>query len=300
MSKQQNKSATPPIIDYEGSKYRTDFWEGKGRDYEDATERYAIKELLPTPGGILMEAGAGFGRLARLYDSYQKILLVDYSLSLLQEAQQIWGEDKRIMFVAASVYDLPFIDGLIDSIVMVRVMHHLHQPSLALSELARVLQGEGTFIVEYANKRNLKAMIRYWSRQQDWSPFEYQPYEFVHLNYDFHPTWMTENLLQSGFLIDKELAISNFRIEAVKRRFSASTLTQLDAMLAPLSSKLKLSPSVMVRCKKKSKTNNMSGFFKCTSCGDTNLVETDEIISCHECGNRWRIVDGVYDFRSTL
>jgi len=300
MSTQSNKTDRPPIIDYEGSQYRTDFWEGKGREYEDATERYAIKDLLPSSGGILMEAGAGFGRLAPLYNSYQKILLVDYSLSLLQEAQQIWGKDKRIMFVAASVYDFPFVDGLIDSIVMVRVMHHLHQPSLALSELARVLKTDGAFIVEYANKRNLKAILRYWSRQQDWSPFEYQPYEFVHLNFDFHPTWMTENLLQSGFSIDKELAISNFRIEAVKRRIPASTLTQLDALLAPLNSKLKLSPSVMLRCKKMVETHNMSGFFRCSICGNTKLLENDVAILCQECGSQWRIVDGIYDFRSTM
>ena len=35
-------SAAPagvPVIDYEGSGYRRDFWEGQGREYEDAVER---------------------------------------------------------------------------------------------------------------------------------------------------------------------------------------------------------------------------------------------------------------------
>jgi hypothetical protein len=29
------------ICDYEGSRYRYDFWEGKGREYEDMAERIA-------------------------------------------------------------------------------------------------------------------------------------------------------------------------------------------------------------------------------------------------------------------
>ena len=36
----------PPVIDYEGSAYRTDFWEGQGRNYEDAAERLALRDRL--------------------------------------------------------------------------------------------------------------------------------------------------------------------------------------------------------------------------------------------------------------
>ena len=40
----------PPICDYEGSNYRTEFWEGKGRNYEDQVERIALRRLLPKHG----------------------------------------------------------------------------------------------------------------------------------------------------------------------------------------------------------------------------------------------------------
>ena len=244
-----------------------------------------------------MEAGAGFGRLAGLYNGYQKILLVDYSFSLLQEARQLWGKDDRFVFVAASLYDLPFVDGLIDAIVMVRVMHHLQQPSLALSELSRVLENDGSLILEYANKRNLKAMIRYGLRLQAWSPFEQQPYEFTRLNFDFHPTWMTGKLQLSGFSIEKELAISHFRIATVKRRIPASILARLDMMLAPPGAKLKLSPSVVVRCAKNESHNKVDGFFRCPACGCANLQKNDDHFKCQGCSSHWRIIDGVYDFR---
>ncbi|MCY4410228.1 MAG: hypothetical protein OXC27_07170, partial [Caldilineaceae bacterium] len=56
-----------PVIDYEGSGYRLDFWEGQGREYEDAVERIALQRLLPPQGRRIAEIGAGFGRLADLY-----------------------------------------------------------------------------------------------------------------------------------------------------------------------------------------------------------------------------------------
>ena len=53
----------PPICDYEGSNYRTEFWEGRGRNYEDRVERIALERLLPPGGRRMLEVGAGFGRL---------------------------------------------------------------------------------------------------------------------------------------------------------------------------------------------------------------------------------------------
>ena len=296
MTKKLNQ---PQIIDYEGSPYRTDFWEGQGREYEDLAERSAIKKLLPSSGDIIMEAGAGFGRLAQLYNGYNKVLLVDYSLSLLQEAQQLWGDDERFTFVAASVYNLPFVDGLLDSLVMIRVMHHLQQPGAALSELSRLLSGDGDFILEYANKRNLKAIARYGLRRQDWSPFDLQPYEFVHLNYDFHPAWMSNIIQQSGLTIKRELAISSFRINKIKRVIPAQTLARIDTMVASPGAALKLSPSILVHCKKTGSHPKPDNLFQCPACQCTTLEEDHQVISCRGCGRNWPVVDGIYDFRYT-
>ncbi|HEY52022.1 MAG TPA: class I SAM-dependent methyltransferase [Caldilineae bacterium] len=294
MNQKQNQ---PPIIDYEGSQYRTDFWEGQGREYEDAVEQMLISRILPNSGEILMEAGAGFGRLAELYGGYSKVVLVDYSLSLLEEAKQQWGKDNRFTFVAANLYHLPFVDELIDAIVMVRVMHHLKQPSLALEELERVLQGQGVAILEYANKRNLKSIIRYGLRRQSWSPFDRHPYEFANLNFDFHPDWMSDRLQQSGLSIQREWAISHFRLAAIKHKVSPKTLARLDMTLGPLGARLKLSPSIVVRCIKKKPRTKSSGFFRCPACGGVELQENSASLQCQGCGNDWRIINGIYDFR---
>ena len=206
------RTRQPKIISYEGSSYKTDFWEGQGREFEDITERQALGRLLPPTGGTIIEVGAGFGRLADLYNGYEQIILVDYSLSLLKEAKSTFGEDPKYKFVAANVYNLPFVDNLADTIVMIRVAHHLESVDVALAEINRVLQGGETFILEFANKRNAKSIARYLLRKQTWSPFDKDPYEFVPLNFDFHPQWMLQTIRNSGFDIEEELAISNFRI----------------------------------------------------------------------------------------
>lgn len=287
----------PPIIDYEGSRYRTDFWEGQGREYEDLTERAALRRLLPPRGHTVLEAGAGFGRLASLYDGYDRVILVDFSLSLLQEARQRWGHDDRFIFVAASIYQMPFVNNLLDALVMVRVMHHLQAPALALAEIARIVQGGKIFILEYANKRNLKSIARYALRRQTWSPFELQPYEFVSLNYDFHPAWMEERLAEAGFAGDRELAISNFRLSAIKDRVPAPWLARLDGMLAGPGAALKLTPSVLVQCRNQKPPGPALGLFRCPACGQTDLPHGESGLRCQGCGAVWPQVDGIYDFR---
>lgn len=62
----------PTIIDYENSTYRADFWEGRGRDYEDRVERIALRRLLRVRGRRLLEVGAGFGRLTNEYRASNK------------------------------------------------------------------------------------------------------------------------------------------------------------------------------------------------------------------------------------
>jgi hypothetical protein len=86
MSRQEPRS---DICDYEGSNYRTEFWEGKGRDYEDRVERIALRRLLPRTGRRLLEVGAGFGRLTGEYDMFAQVVLLDYSHRALSTSRRM-------------------------------------------------------------------------------------------------------------------------------------------------------------------------------------------------------------------
>ncbi len=285
------------IISYEGSSYKTDFWEGQGREFEDLTERNALRRLLPPSGGTIMEIGAGFGRLADLYGGYDRVILLDYSLSLLSEAKKTFGKNAKYQFVAANVYHLPFVDNLIDTVVMIRVAHHLESVPVALSEVFRVLQGESSFILEFANKRNIKAIMRYFFRKQSWSPFKKEPYEFVPLNFDFHPQWMEQAIRRAGFRVEDELAISNFRMRAIKARFSPQRLAKIDNMIAGPGAALKLSPSILTRNISQKQKVLAEGFFCCPKCGGRALDDTTTAVVCPSCSSHWPIVDGIIDFR---
>ena len=287
------------ICDYEGSSYCTDFWEGQGREYEDLAERMAIRKLLPSAGARLVEIGAGFGRLADLYDGYQQVVLLDYSKSMLRQAQHHLGRGGKYVYVAADLYAVPFVDSLFDTTVTVRVLHHVQNIPAAFQEIQRVLKGGGVYVLEYANKRHLKAVLRYLLGRQSWSPFALEPYEFVELNYDFHPTWVQARLREAGFAIGRELAVSSFRLPLLKRLISPRHLAALDGLLQGPTASLKLAPSVFVRARaeKEAAQAKGGGFFRCPSCHGTDLIEAEEVLTCRRCGRRWAIDDGIYDFK---
>src|SRR5512140_3235625 len=156
-----------PVIDYEGSTYSTEFW-SSAREYEDRAERIAIRAMLPLTGARLIDIGAGAGRLGDLYLGYDEVILMDYARSTIVEARDRWGHDPRFKFVAADLYTLPFVDGAFDSVVMIRVIHHIVDVPRALHNIHAVLQPAGRFVFEFANKRNLKAIVRYALRKQPW------------------------------------------------------------------------------------------------------------------------------------
>ena len=155
----------PALCDYEGSAYRVEFWTGE-RAFEDQAERLALRTLLPPSGARLVEIGAGFGRLADLYAGYTQVILVEPALSMLHQAQERLGHDARFTFVRSSVYDLPLQDQTLDTVVMVRVLHHLVDVPRALTELRRIVRPGGAFVLEFANKRNLKSRLRFALRRQ--------------------------------------------------------------------------------------------------------------------------------------
>lgn len=286
------------VINYEGSKYSSEFWTPE-REYEDRAERIALQALLPPRGRRLIEIGAGAGRLGGLYLGYDEIVLMDYAHSTLVEAHAHWGHDARFKFVAADVYRLPFADGAFDAIVMVRVLHHLVDVSRALTQIAATLQTNGTFVLEFANKRNLKAMLRYALRRQSWSPYTREPIEFVELNFDFHPAWVETKLRDAAFEVYHKRAVSFFRVGMLKRLFGAKRLAAIDGALQRPLAWSTIAPSVFVECglRRGEQRPALNGLFKCPECSSLEWNESEGTLMCAQ-GHRWEKKQGVYDFRA--
>jgi ubiquinone/menaquinone biosynthesis C-methylase UbiE len=292
-------ASQPPICNYEGSDYQSSFWEKGGRDYEDQSEAIALKRLLPSNGRLLLELGAGAGRNTPRYSGFTQVVLVDYSLTQLQQAQERLGPNQRYIYVAADIYHLPFVDGLFDAATMIRTLHHMADPQAALRQVRATLQKGAVFILEYANKHNLKAISRYMLRKQDWSPFTLESVEFEKLNFDFHPGMVRRWLKETNFNLQDQLAVSYFRLGWLKKTLPLKWLLSLEAWLQPTGKWFQLSPSVFTLSRAVgSGSEALPGkFFKCIACGASELKQIRSILLCEKCSRGWPIQDGVFDFR---
>ncbi|HXG23465.1 MAG TPA: class I SAM-dependent methyltransferase [Chthonomonadales bacterium] len=299
--------STPPVCNYEGSDYQTSFWDQGGREYEDRTEAIALKRLLPRKGWLLLELGAGAGRNTPRYLGFDRVVLLDYSRTQLEQAQKRLGRSDRYIYVAADIYRLPFVDGLFDAATMIRTLHHMADAPRALGQVRKVLQPGATFILEFASKLNLKAIFRYLRGSQKWSPFTPEPVEFAELNFDFHPRTVFAWLRGLDFKIERILTLSHFRLGILKRIVPTGILVFLDSLFQWTGALWQLTPSVFVKARTVGRDaippirgNTVLSYFKCPDCGHSPLVDKKEYLQCPRCERRWAVKEGIYDFKEPL
>jgi SAM-dependent methyltransferase len=292
----------PPVCDYEGSQYQAEFWDTGERAYEDASEARALRALLPSGGKLLLEIGAGAGRNTPRYSGFERVVLMDFSRTQLQQAQARLGRGDRYVYVAADVYRLPFAPGLFDAATMIRVIHHLADAPAALAQIRAVLQPGAAFVLEYANKQNLKAIARWLLRRQSWNPFDAQPVEFAKLNFDFHPGAMMQWLRVAGFDVRAVRSLSYFRLRLLKRIIPTNLLVALDSLLQPTGRWFQFSPSVFVRASATGPgpVTSHGQLFRCPECGSLILNDNGDHLLCSSCGRRWAVREGIYDFKEPV
>jgi hypothetical protein len=175
----------------------------------------------------------------------------------------------------------------------------------ALAQIQAALQPGATFILEFANKLNLKAILRYWLGKQSWSPFTLEPVEFVKLNFDFHPNAIRNWLGGLGFAIEKTLTVSHFRLGLLKRLIPANILAAIDGLFQPTGALFQFTPSVFVKAVLPGEPNvdvplSVLDLLKCPDCNSGNLKENADHVACPSCGAKWSVRDGIYDFREKL
>ena len=183
---------------------------------------------------------------------------------------------------------------------------------------ARALRPGGTYVLEYANKRNLKAMARYVLGRQRWSPFTEEPYEFTRLNFDFHPRWMARELTRAGLCSRRRPVGVAFPVaQRFKRLSPPPPWPPSTALLQVPGAPLKLAPSVFLRCTltrpgtvahKLRRTGatapcgrakeRCAALFRCVACGASHWQEAADSLTCRQCGTVWAIDDGIYDFKA--
>jgi ubiquinone/menaquinone biosynthesis C-methylase UbiE len=110
-------------------------------------ERFDIR-----PGDRILDVGTGNGvllphLLGRAKDTGE-IVALDFSWNMIFEAAKIGGTEK-ILFVNASVENLPVKDQSIDCVTCLATFPHVSGKREAISEVARVLKTDGRLYITH-------------------------------------------------------------------------------------------------------------------------------------------------------
>src|SRR5690606_7228391 len=90
------------------------------------------------------DIGGGYGRLCVLLRRYaDKVTLAEPSKQQLDIAKKYLKDYPDVKRLLTQADDLKFKDRSLDLITVIRVMHHLPDPSKEFKEFARVLSDDG-------------------------------------------------------------------------------------------------------------------------------------------------------------
>lgn len=244
------------VSDYNGYDYKKIFWEDADREYEDQADRMAIRKLLPKRMEKFADIGGGYGRLANEYlKRARKVILFDYSKTELKQAEEIYGD--QIETRAGDIYKLPFKDGELDGLMMVRVTHHLKYMDKAMAELFRVLKPGGVAVIEVANKRTLPKIARFVLGNSKVNPFDKKVANYKEISkdgfYNYHPKYVEEIFRKTGFATEKVLSVSNFRSKTLKKIFKTNNLVKMEDSAQQLLAPIRFAPSIYYKLRKPEK-----------------------------------------------
>lgn len=308
--------------DYENYDYRK-FWEDDKRLYEDKAERMALRALLAgvdKRNKLIVDIGCGYGRLFNEYMDFRAVVLVDYSINNLKNARDRIKEflgnshDKMssVFFIASDAASIPIKTDCADVVLTVRVVHHLDNPGGYFDEVERILKPGGLFILEFANKRNLKNIFRFFTGRMDTSPFNLTPSLIGETILNFHPDYISNFLTERNFAIKKRISVSNFRAGFLKKFPGTGTIVFFEKIYQKLFYYILLGPSVFFKCVLNKKGDESStrtskngvnrkikieDILICNSCGKASLLIDADKIECRNCGKIFFKEDGIYNFK---
>jgi ubiquinone/menaquinone biosynthesis C-methylase UbiE len=241
---------------YERGYDYTKYWDN--RNYEHAAEEHALRTLLDGRRfGRAADVGGGFGRLCLLLREYaDHVTLAEPAASQLEAAEKVLaGTD--IEKVQTQADDLAFEDGSLDLITMVRVMHHIPEPSKEFSELARVLKQGGTAIIEVANYGHYKNR-RAFKKAGKELPTEPVSIRTVHADEPDAIAFVNHNvdtvvgqLGAAGFDLTSKLSVSNLRSEKLKKALPTGLMVAIEKPLQKALAKKDFGPSIFLELRKR-------------------------------------------------
>jgi ubiquinone/menaquinone biosynthesis C-methylase UbiE len=232
------------------------YWEG--REYEDAAERVAIKRMLKGKHfRSAVDVGGGYGRLCIFLENYaDKVTLAEPSQQQLDIARDFLKDHPEIDRKLLQAANLKFPDGSVDLVTVVRILHHIPDPTAEFKEVARVLSDDGYFLMEFANYTHFRNRIKHILKGKKFpkQPIDIRSAENQNENelpfVNHNPKTIIRQLAHAGLRVEKTLSVSNLRSPALKKLVPRSVmLTAEKLMQGPLASSY-FGPSIFFLIKK--------------------------------------------------
>jgi ubiquinone/menaquinone biosynthesis C-methylase UbiE len=252
-----NKTTTKKADQYNDPSHNyLHYWEG--RDYENAAEVVAIKRFLKGKKfKHAVDIGGGYGRLCVLLSEYsEKVTLAEPSQQQLDIAKGFLKDYPQIDQKLMQADDLKFSDKSVDLIMMIRVMHHLPDPSAEFKEIARALTDDGYFLLEIANYTHAQNRVKHALKFQKMptepvdirSAENRKDSEIAFVNHN--PKTVIKQLAHAGMTVEKTLSVSNLRSPALKKIVPRSIMLDLEKVMQPTLARTYFGPSTFLLVKK--------------------------------------------------
>ncbi|MDO8266068.1 MAG: class I SAM-dependent methyltransferase [Candidatus Saccharibacteria bacterium] len=210
------------------------YWDG--REYEHAAEELAISRMLKGKKfKKAVDVGGGYGRLSVYLRQFaDEVTLAEPSQQQLDIAKDYLKGKPKVISKLAQAEALPFKDEEVDLVLVVRVLHHLPDPTPAFEEINRVLKKDGYFLLEFANNAHFKNRIKHAAKLRSLpidpvdirSEKNKRDDEIPFVNHN--PKTIKKQLAQAGFKLEKVLSASNFRSTTLKKTLGKKTLLALE------------------------------------------------------------------------
>lgn len=241
-------------VDYNDKNYDyIRYWDG--RDYEQTAEFLALKKLLPKNMGgnrSVIDIGGGFGRLIPIFkDYFASITVFDYSQRLLDLAIETGKHvGVNVKTIQCDVYKLASCSiEKFDYAAMIRVSHHLDDLQSVFEQIYGVLNDNGVFVLEIANKMHFKSVLlnlfkgnfKYFSIDS----VSVATKDITFLNH--HPKKIEKMLKKAGFRIEKKLSVSNFRVPFVTKYFPIKILLTFEKLTQSILAPFYFGPSIFYK-----------------------------------------------------
>ncbi|MDB5184578.1 MAG: hypothetical protein JWN38_386 [Candidatus Saccharibacteria bacterium] len=232
------------------------YWDG--REYEHAAEEVALKKLLRGKHfKHAVDIGGGYGRLCIFLEQYaDKVTLAEPSQQQLDIAADFLKDHPEVDRRLIQAADMPFKDGSVNLFTMIRVMHHLPDPTAEFAEIYRSLSDDGYAIIEVANYAHARNRVKHLLRGERLPAKPVDIRSEAHKNEDeipfvnHNPKTVTRQLEHAGLHVVHTLSVSNLRSTQLKKLLPKSVMVGFEKGLQRPLSAVYFGPSIFFLVRK--------------------------------------------------